>query len=264
MQHRQPRLVGRVETPRGDPRERAACGLLAVLTIDVEQLRHHRRRLGHRRTAHPAKPVGQTVPDAGQAFGAKPGDRLEPPIMRGGFQIGERLDPKLLVQAIGEYPADTGHGGEERDRVRFAPQPVEHGEPAVGQEFADGARDALAHTGQRLKAVESLLPEDLIERFPHYPHRCGGAQIGPNAIRIGSLVAEEARHLLEPAGDLFVDASHSPSQALQTMVRDDRRTIESAPTASRLTWSLACGAPRHRAASGAGGSLAAGDRDGRC
>jgi hypothetical protein len=131
MEHGEPCLAGRVETQRGDPRERAACGFLAVLAIDVEQLRHTRLRLGHRRTPHPAKPVGETVPDAGQALGAKPGDRLEPPVMRGGFQIRERLDPKLLVQAIGEYPADTGHGGEERDRVRFAPQPVEHGEPAV-------------------------------------------------------------------------------------------------------------------------------------
>jgi hypothetical protein len=94
--------------------------------------------------------VGQRVANAGEALLTEARNRLEPSVVRGRLQIGQRLQPEFFMQAIGQPEANARHRREKPDRICFAAQPIEHRQASMDDELTNRARDAITDAAQRL------------------------------------------------------------------------------------------------------------------
>jgi hypothetical protein len=196
--------------------ELAGRGLLAVLAIDVKQLGDAWRRLDLRRDSQTSEPLRERVADAREALGAESGNRLQPPIVCGRFELGECFESQLVVQPLGEDTADARHRCQERHGIGFTAQSVEHRESTVCEKLANGPGDALADVRQLFQPFQPLLAEELVHRRPHRPNGRRGAKVCTNPEWIGTLISEQASRFLQAIGDLFVDARHAATpEALQ-------------------------------------------------
>ena len=107
------------------------------------------------------------------------------------------LESQLVVQTLGEYAADVGHRCEQRDWIGLAAQSIEHRQPPMGEELADGPGDALPHVRELLHRFQPTLSEELVQRLPHRPNRCRRPEIGANPERIGTLITKQLRRFLK-------------------------------------------------------------------
>ena len=85
--------------------------------------------------------------------------RSQPAVMRGRFQLLERGDTELVVQALGKPPSNSRYGPKHRGRVRGAAKSIEHRKPATCHQFTDRTRDRRAHIRQFFQAVEAAFPD---------------------------------------------------------------------------------------------------------
>jgi hypothetical protein len=124
--------------------------------------------------------------------------------VRRSLQIFERLDSEVVVELPRPRPSDAGNGEEQGHRVVLAAQPVEHGKPPVSKQLSDRTRDVLAYPGERLESGEAFLVEDL----RHGPRESAQVRrrlmVGVHPETVRTLLREDARHFLEPSGDVLV------------------------------------------------------------
>jgi hypothetical protein len=97
VEDRQPGVTRGVEAPWCNALELTGCGFLPVLAIDVEQLGDAGRTVLRWSNSHTPEPLRQRVADTCQSFSAEPGDGLQPAVVRGHFEIRERLEPQLVM-----------------------------------------------------------------------------------------------------------------------------------------------------------------------
>jgi hypothetical protein len=98
----------------------------------------------------------------------------------------------------------------------FAPQPVEHRQPAMPQHVANGIRDAVADARQLLQTGQPFSGENLRHRLRQFTQRLGCALIRQHPKATRALLGKDARHFVQPAGDIFVDgARHGNSTACE-------------------------------------------------
>lgn len=109
------------------------------------------------------------------------------------------------MEPVRQLRADAGNRGEERRRVAFPAQPLEHRETPAHDEIADGARQNRADPGQTVEPFDSLGFEDPRNRPVQTAQSQRGFPVGLHAKRIRSLRVEQLRHLLEPRADPGVE-----------------------------------------------------------
>jgi len=151
------------------------------------------RQSSRHRVADRGEPLG---PNATGLFGAT--------IVGCCFERLETVDAELMVQMSGQAFPDARQRREQRDRVRLAPQPVQHGETARLDEGTNGAREDDPNRRQPLEAFDPLATQDLRHRPPQLAHRRGAAVIRFHPIGAGVLHVEQLRDLIEARRDLGV------------------------------------------------------------
>jgi len=157
------------------------------------------------------EPMRQRIANACETFGSEGEHLRETAVVGRGFQILERLDAEVVIDAIGQSAADTGNRGEKLCRIALAAQPLEHRQPAVLDDITNRAGDADADAGQRLQTFKTLLAENIGDRLRQAPDGSCRALIGAHAERIRALGGEQPRDFFEPPGDAFVQAArHVP------------------------------------------------------
>jgi hypothetical protein len=156
----------------------------------------------------------ERVAYAAQALFTEAGDGCEPAIVCGGFDVRQSFEAELLVQPVGQDSPDARHGCQERERIRFPAQPVEHRETAMCEHLANCTRNALTDAPNLFQARKSARPVDLVDRFDHRSNRFGRLEVGTDAKAIRSLIVKEVGCLFQPAGDLLVDRMHGRSPLL--------------------------------------------------
>jgi len=86
-------------------------------------------------------------------------------VVRGGLEIRERFDAEVMVEPIGELPADAGDRSEQLGGFALATEPFEHREATSGHQIANRPRDARSDAGQRLQSLNSLAFENVGDRL---------------------------------------------------------------------------------------------------
>lgn len=232
VQNRQPRPALRIEPPRCNQSQSALPGRGAIFLVDIQQLGD--RRLidaGQRRRCsglpHPPKPMGQGIANAGDALGAETGDLLEPPVVSRRLQFFQRVDAKQFVQLPRSLLPDAGNGRDQLDRIGLATQAVQHGQPAMQKDVANGMGDGRSHTRNLFKTRQTFPLENRGDRFMERPQHLRGMDISVHTEAIRVLGGKNARHLLQPAGDVLI-LGHE----LQNTVAP----VEAAPLPDKAKW----------------------------
>jgi hypothetical protein len=126
--------------------------------------------------------------------------------VRGRLQFLQRLDPQLVVEALGQDRADASDRGQQGDRVTLAPQPVQHRQPARGHELVDRARQALPDARQFFETFDSFGLDERRHRPRQMSQHQRGPPVGFDPVRVGFLLGQQARHFLQAACDLAISA----------------------------------------------------------
>jgi len=122
----------------------------------------------------------------------------------GELQLFQRVNAETVMNAPRGPPPDARHAGESCSGLALAAQPLEHRQAAGRGELVDGARQALADTGQSHKAGDALLIEQLAHGLGRVADGAGGGPVGVDPIGVGLLIGEGLGDLIEPRGDMRV------------------------------------------------------------
>jgi hypothetical protein len=162
MQDRKPRFAWRIEASRSNLLKLASRGLLAILAVDVKKLRHARRVTWDHGQVDTSQPMSQRVPNSREALWAESRHRRESPIMSRCLEICEGFEAQFVVEPIGEHSANSRHWRQERYRVGFAAQAVQHRQSSVRHQLTNWASDAFAYVRQLLQTVKPSISKYFI------------------------------------------------------------------------------------------------------
>ncbi len=232
VQHRQPRLAARIEATRRDQGQRAALGLVAIFTIDIQQHGHigldtralpcrsgAGQHAGKRRTQHCRAPRA----DAGQ--------RLKPAVVRRDLELFERIDIQTVVNPAGKLWADARHRLEQGFRVDLAAQPLELSPAAGMRHFCDRRGERSPDPGQIGQAVDARARQPADDILVERHQGVGCPAVSSRAERIGALLLQQVGCFAQALGDPLVEPAHPACDHLRSCPRraaapDDRLRIE--------------------------------------
>ena len=102
----------------------------------------------------------QAITNAGDSFVPEPGHSFQTPVMSRGFEFLQSLDAQLVVQLPCGVFADARHGGQQRNRIAFATQPLQHVRATMQDDVANDMGDGVADTGDLFQASQPIALED--------------------------------------------------------------------------------------------------------
>ena len=111
MEYRKPGFTSGVEAMRGKACDIAGGHFLTILLVHIKEF--YDRRVFARGIATDGTGSSQAgcqrIDNAGYAFLSEAKNIAQPPVIRRGFKIFERLYAKFVIQTLGEDSADTVH-----------------------------------------------------------------------------------------------------------------------------------------------------------
>lgn len=198
------------QAARRDPRKAPRHGGSPVLAVHVEELgdRGLVAWTGGLRRPYPREARRERIADTGDPLGSESRHACEAPVVRRRFQILESHDAEVVIEPVGERPADAGDRSEDRRRIAFAAQPFEDGEPARADGGEDRPRENRPDPRQTIEPAEPFRGEDLRDGPSELAQRTRAAAIRLHTEGIRSLPLEQGGDFLEPSGDFPILLDH--------------------------------------------------------
>ncbi len=230
MQNGKPGFMRWVEAVRGDPAKVACLRTFTVFSIHIEYL--FDGRFGTRRpesgwallSSHASQPAGQGFNDPSQLLGADAFNVREAPIVSGHFQLFQGVDAEVVMQTSGQAFADTRHGRQNRDRIHFPSEAVEHRQPSGHDEIVDRTGEADPDPRQLFEPIHPLSMNNLCDRPIQSFQRVCRVAISQDTKAVRALVLQEFGHFSQTLGDIEIqhDRRHSYRNASMGLSRDAR------------------------------------------
>ena len=204
MQDWQPCLRVGVEATGSDEFELPLLRLASVLGIHIQDFRdawRFRMRVGPD-PPRPTEPSCQGIADAREALGAQVDGQSTVVCSR--LQLLQRVHTQPLMYALRRPLANPGHGGDQFHGVTLPPQSVQDRQVPRFDELANAARQVIANAWQ----IHQRRGAARGNHFRHWPgqpaHRLCSVPVGPNPIRVRTLILEGFGRFLEASGDIIV------------------------------------------------------------
>ena len=207
VQNRKPTCAGRIEPAGGDHRQHPPVGLVAVLVVDVDQLRARRFCPAPLQGAATTilESSGKRVADRLNPLGAKAVDRGQSTIVGGRFEFFQALDAELVVNPLRKTGSDSRHRRQYLLRVTPSLESIEPAPVSEVDHVGNRQAQCLADRRQGNKAREAIAAVDDRGRSVESPESVGPTPIGAHAVGVRVLGLEKVGSLSELASDFLVE-----------------------------------------------------------